>query len=215
MLILKGTKDGLLITSQNIKDISEFEKKLSERFKKSKDFFVGADVIIDLGEMEFSIEDKQKIIEIIEKDHFMNLKEIRNYNCRQRFLKKEPSIPATNTFFVKKTLRSGQKINYDGNIVILGDVNPGAEIIATGDIFVFGVLRGIAHAGATGDNKAVVTAFRLQPTQLRIANKISRAPDGMVFTPSFPEVAFVKDERIYIEPYFYNLEKSKEGMENE
>ena len=212
MLTLKGTKDGLLIISRNIKDIIEFEEKLNEKFNKSKDFFMGADVIIDLGEMEFSVEDKQKIIGIVEKDHFMNLKEIRNYNYSQKFLEKEISIPAAGTFFVKKTLRSGQKINYDGNIVILGDVNPGAEIVAAGDIFVFGVLRGIAHAGASGDNKAIVTAFRLQPTQLRIADKISRAPDGTVFTPSFPEVASIKDGLIYIEPYFYNSEKSKEGI---
>ncbi|HHU69110.1 MAG TPA: septum site-determining protein MinC [Thermoanaerobacterales bacterium] len=212
MLILKGTKDGLLIILRNIESITEFEEKLKEKFSKSKDFFAGADVIIDLGEMQLSVEEKQKIIEIIEKDYFMNLTEIRNYNHSQKFLRKETITPAAETFFVKKTLRSGQKINHDGNVVILGDVNPGAEVIATGDIFVFGVLRGIAHAGASGDNKAIVTAFRLQPTQLRIADKISRAPDGMVFTPSFPEVALIKGERIYIEPYFCNLEKSKEGI---
>lgn len=212
MLTLKGTKNGLLIISRNIKNITEFEEKLKEKFSKSNDFFIGADVIIDLGEMEFSVEDKQKIIGIVEKDHFMNLKEIRNYNYSQKFLDKRTTTPAAETFFVKKTVRSGQKINYDGNIVILGDVNPGAEIVAAGDIFVFGVLRGIAHAGASGDNKAIVTAFRLQPTQLRIADKISRAPDGTVFTPSFPEVASIKDGLIYIEPYFYNSEKSKEGI---
>ena len=63
-------------------------------------------------------------------------------------------------------------------MVIVGDVNPGSEIIATGDILIMGNLRGLAHAGAKGDKTSIVAAFRLQPTQIRIANYISRPPEG-------------------------------------
>lgn len=109
--------------------------------------------------------------------------------------------------FVKKTIRSGQIIHNDGNIVILGDVNPGAEIIASGDIIVMGSLRGVAHAGATGNEDAIVMAFRLQPTQLRIANHITRPPDEEVIGPSYPEIAKIKDEAIIIEVYQSNNDR--------
>lgn len=117
--------------------------------------------------------------------------------ARQGGTKEEES----NTLLHKRTLRSGQRIDYDGNVVVLGDVNPGAVINCTGDILVFGTLRGVAHAGAQGNAKAVVVAFRLEPTQLRIAQYISRAPDGETAAPTGPEMALVKDDQIQIEVY--------------
>ena len=83
-----------------------------------------------------------------------------------------------NTILVQRTLRSGQSVRYDGNVVVMGDVNPGAEVAATGNVIVMGALRGVVHAGAGGNENAVVMAFRLQPTQLRIANHITRPPDN-------------------------------------
>ncbi len=106
-----------------------------------------------------------------------------------------------NTILVPRTLRSGQSIKYDGNIVILGDVNPGAEVIATGDVIVMGALRGVVHAGASGDVRSSVVAFSLQPTQLRIANHITRAPDDEVTTHFFPEVASLKNGVVTIENF--------------
>lgn len=105
------------------------------------------------------------------------------------------------TLLIKRTVRSGQRISYNGNVVILGDVNPGAEVIATGDILVMGNLRGIVHAGAKGDNQASVVAFRLWPTQLRIGNIISRAPDGEHGQPGIPEIARVRDGEVVIDPF--------------
>ncbi|MHB1127740.1 MAG: septum site-determining protein MinC [Bacillota bacterium] len=106
-----------------------------------------------------------------------------------------------NTILIQRTLRSGQSLSFPGNIVIMGDVNPGAEVVAGGNIVVMGWLRGVAHAGATGDEQTMVTAFRLQPTQLRIANHITRAPDGDKIVPDAPEVAFVKNGVVVIENY--------------
>lgn len=102
---------------------------------------------------------------------------------------------------VRRTLRSGQRVEYPGNVVIMGDVNPGAVVICSGDIVVLGALRGVAHAGAEGNTEAVVMAFRLQPTQLRIAHLISRAPDDAGPRPDVPEVARVRNEAIVIEAY--------------
>lgn len=106
-----------------------------------------------------------------------------------------------NTILVQRTLRSGQSIRYNGNVVVLGDVNPGAEVAATGNIIVMGALRGVVHAGAGGDEKAVVLAFRLQPTQLRIANHITRPPDNETVDTDHPEMARIRDGVVTIE-YF-------------
>ena len=109
------------------------------------------------------------------------------------------SIPESETILIQRTIRSGQKIQYSGHIVILGDVNPGAEIIAGGNIMVLGCLRGIAHAGVFGNQLAAVAAFKLKPTQLRIANHITRAPDGESWQPQNPEIARVKNGVVVIE----------------
>jgi septum site-determining protein MinC len=106
-----------------------------------------------------------------------------------------------NTILVQRTLRSGQIVRYDGNIVVLGDVNPGAEISATGNIIVMGALRGVVHAGAGGDENAIVLAFRLQPTQLRISNHITRSPDNESIETAHPEMARIRDGVVTIEVF--------------
>ena len=78
--------------------------------------------------------------------------------------------------FIRRTLRSGQVVRYPGSVVIMGDVNAGAEIIAEGDVVVWGSLRGMVHAGASGDEAATVCALHLAPTQLRLAGHIARSP---------------------------------------
>ncbi len=90
-------------------------------------------------------------------------------------LKNEPeSLP---TLYLRKTVRSGQSISSDGNIIVIGDVNPGAEIIAKGDITVWGILGGIAHAGSDGNNYAKIRALKLNPVQIRIGEVFARRPD--------------------------------------
>ncbi len=106
-----------------------------------------------------------------------------------------------NAILVQRTLRSGQSIHYNGNVVILGDVNPGAEIVAAGNVIVMGALRGVVHAGAAGDESAIVMAFKLQPTQLRIANHITRSPDDEMTESKQPEVARIKDGVVTIEEF--------------
>ncbi|MBC9783903.1 septum site-determining protein MinC [Heliobacterium chlorum] len=107
------------------------------------------------------------------------------------------------TLLIQRTLRSGQTVRYPGNVVILGDVNPGAEVIAGGNIIVMGVFRGVAHAGALGSLDAVVTAYRLRPTQLRIANHITRPPDEDDDGPDHPEIGRIRDGMVTIERYHY------------
>lgn len=108
--------------------------------------------------------------------------------------------PPPGTLYHVGTLRGGQALHHAGNIVVIGDVNPGTELVATGDIVVFGRLLGVAHAGAQGDNDAKVYALHLQATQLRIATCIA-VDEERSRVPSEPEVAFVREGRITIAPF--------------
>lgn len=81
------------------------------------------------------------------------------------------------TLYIRKTIRSGQSISSDGNLLVIGDVNPGSEVIAKGDITVWGILGGIAHAGSDGNEYARIRALKLNPVQIRIGDVFARRPD--------------------------------------
>lgn len=110
----------------------------------------------------------------------------------------KPGTPAV--LMMKQTLRSGQHVSHKGHLVIIGDVNPGAEIVADGDITIWGALRGMAHAGANGNTNAEIRALKFEPLQLRIANAIARSPDrskGPIVS-SGPETARIVEGKIRI-----------------
>lgn len=129
---------------------------------------------------------------------------------RQRYLRQEPDSDEhfyegeNSTLYFRGTVRSGQSLEYPGNIVILGDVNPGAYVIASGDIIVMGRLNGVVHAGAEGEDRAVIIGAIFSPSQLRIAQYIGRPPDesspGKSVHREQTEKASIKDESIVIEP---------------
>lgn len=100
---------------------------------------------------------------------------------------------------IDKTVRSGQRVEHEGDVLVIGDVNADSYIVALGNVIVMGTMRGIVHAGAGGDEGVTVIALSLKPQQLRIGSHISRAPDDQEDTPEFPERACVRDKQIYIE----------------
>lgn len=116
----------------------------------------------------------------------------------------EPEFPAAqdqgNALLLCETLRSGKSIFYEGHVVIIGDVNPGAEIVATGNVVVWGRLRGLVHAGATGDTSAMICALELVPTQLRIAEQIAIPPEERAYEP-VPERVSIRDGQIMADPW--------------
>lgn len=208
----KGTKEGLLIMVKADLDFPLIKEKIEEKLKNSGNFFSGASVQIDLGDKYIGEQETEEIKNLIA-SFGLNLGKVMDPKDRKEDKKEENGLDfwnkghdlgeMANSLLIKRTLRSGQRINYDGNIVILGDVNPGAEVIAAGDIIVLGKLRGVAHAGAGGNEESIVMAFRLQPIQLRIAQYITRSPDSeeIAVIPNGPEVARVKDGLVVIEPY--------------
>ncbi|MBF2001593.1 MAG: septum site-determining protein MinC [Synechococcales cyanobacterium M58_A2018_015] len=99
--------------------------------------------------------------------------------------------------YIQTTVRSGMEVRHPGTVIILGDVNPGSTIIADGDVLVWGMLRGVVQAGAAGNTRCVIMALRMEPTQLRIADFVARAPEA---PPNLyqPEVAYVISDSIRI-----------------
>ena len=103
------------------------------------------------------------------------------------------------TILLRQNLRSGQRFYTRYHVVILGDVNPGAEVIAGGSILIMGSLRGLAHAGKFGDEEQVVAALRMHPLQLRIAEHITRPPDQEPDSIPLPELARIREGKVMIE----------------
>ncbi|MEH2245587.1 septum site-determining protein MinC [Nostoc sp.] len=110
---------------------------------------------------------------------------------------KATAIPQADALYLETTVRSGVEIRHPGTVIILGDVNPGGIVIADGDIIIWGRLRGIAHAGAGGNRECLIMALQMEPTQLRIADAVARAPEKLPMQFS-PEVAHIMPQGIRI-----------------
>ena len=108
---------------------------------------------------------------------------------------------------ITRTLRSGTRREVSGSVIVLGDVNPGVELIAGGDVIIVGTLRGLAHAGSGGRTDAIIYANRIAATQVRVAHALARAPEGSSFKSmqsgeaDGPEIARLEGDQIIIEPY--------------
>ena len=118
--------------------------------------------------------------------------------------------------FYRGTLRSGQSVQSDSSVVILGDVNPGATVSANGNVVVLGALKGYAYAGTEGNDEAVIVALEMKPMQIRIGNQIARNSDeeakgGFLkkkkkkIENTEPQMAFVENGHIYVEPISKSL----------
>ncbi|MCF2147976.1 septum site-determining protein MinC [Desmonostoc muscorum LEGE 12446] len=110
---------------------------------------------------------------------------------------KATAIPQADALYLEMTVRSGVEIRHPGTVILLGDLNPGGIVIADGDIIVWGRLRGIAHAGAGGNSECLIMALQMEPTQLRIADAVARAPEKSPMQFS-PEVAHITPQGIRI-----------------
>ncbi len=220
IVTFKGNREGLLVICDDKALWNEIIQRLKNRLQgKEGSFFEGASVVIDTGNRTLTSEQVAEIWNTFQESG-LKVKSIKSQTGKavregqegdegrqvrektgplQEFVSKLPSL------ILKRNLRSGQKITFPGNVIILGDVNPGAEVIAKGSIVVMGTLRGIAHAGVEGDEEVLITSLRLKPTQLRIAGYITRAPEE---EPSEPEVAQVVDGMIICE----GIEKIRKSL---
>jgi septum site-determining protein MinC len=114
-------------------------------------------------------------------------------------------------FMVSGMIRSGQVLHHEGNLLFLGDVNPGGSVTCTGDIYILGALRGMAHAGVGGNQESIIAASLLSPTQLRIADVISRPPDEWETRESSMEFAYLSSGAMQIDK-IHNIVKLRQGL---
>lgn len=207
---IKGTKNGLVIILDTSYSFEDLKLTLQEKIASAKGFFKGAKFTLMAQKM--SEEESEALQEIcceyglIPSDDIQLPRAAGDESTpivtHRPQKTRDSAVPkdAENCFLISHSLRSGQKVQYDGHITVLGDVNAGAEVVATGNILVMGSLRGVAHAGASGNKDAVIVAYRLEPDQLRISDVIARSPEQTV-QHDYPERAYLSENNIIIEPY--------------
>ena len=209
IITFKGVKEGIYINVEG-NDFIAIRGELNKKLNKSLEFYKGTKLLgiranelseEELFDLRGILKYKYDLIVLEEglPSHIID----NNSNSMEEEIGFE-GIDEGMTNFIKGTLRSGQVVQYDGNIVIIGDVNPGALIEAGGNIIVLGTLRGVAHAGKSGNSNSIVASYNFNPTQLRIADKIARSPDQGIGGINIPEVARIKNDEVVIEPYLPN-----------
>ncbi len=200
-IVFKGTKNGFTIIFNEAIPVDILLEELNNKLLKFGGFVKGADAFIESGNRDFTIEEKEKIKAVLEDEYNMNIKVKSEDEAEEPKGDVNMAIDEDSAYVIKRTIRSGQRIEHNGSIVILGDVNHGAEIIANGDIIVFGTLRGLAHAGRDGKKDGIILAYRMRATQIRIGDCIGRSPDNQLTTPELPEIAKIRQGAIIIEKY--------------
>jgi septum site-determining protein MinC len=220
LIQIKGIRDGLLV-SLGEASWPELRSALQERIEQQPVFFQGANLSLDVGSRVLEVSD------LISLRDFLSERGIRLWavvgsssvteNAAQllglatRLFKPTPQVETLpvakgiedeTALWVNKTLRSGTRIEFAGHVIVFGDVNPGAEIMAGGSVIIWGRLRGFVHAGAQGNKEAMVCALDLSPTQLRLADEIALAPKRQ--GKSQPEVVRIIDGQIQAETWNFD-----------
>lgn len=220
---IKGTAEGLVVTFHPSGDWNKLVADLAKRIDQKSGFFAGAQVTLkvgarpitkpELGVLKAMLERRGLRLSAVAGDSVTTLDAADALDLRistntdllsdrtdEDDAPINPEEDGTTGVLIRRTLRSGRVVRSDGHVVVYGDVNPGSEIIAAGDIIVWGRLRGKVHAGAYGDEKAVICALDMVPTQLRIAGYIGISPpDGR--REHRPEVALIRNDQIVVETW--------------
>jgi septum site-determining protein MinC len=214
---IKGIRQGLLVTLGE-GEWSHLLTTLEARLGESPAFFRGGRVALDVGGRDLTPAQVEEVRSMVAR-HQVELWALVSTNPSTQVVARGSGLvtdlgpteerarssrnaedSTAKAILVHRTLRSGQSLRHPGHVVIIGDVNPGAEVVAGGDIVVWGRVRGLVHAGALEDENAVICALELAPTQLRIASHIARSPEERPATP-VPEKASIRDGQIVAVPW--------------
>ncbi|MGE0825292.1 MAG: septum site-determining protein MinC [Candidatus Binatia bacterium] len=222
LFTIKGLKSGPTFLFNDRASFPDVIQAVEEQLAHANGFFRDSPVVLHFGERTLQKEEWRELKELLHREGLVPRYAVTTEPASQQLLHKEGLVvretlisppqekrggqteptQINGALYLRRSLRSGQKEVFDGDVVLVGDVNQGAEILAGGDVIVFGAVRGVVHAGFPDTHSAVVVALNLIPLQLRIGPFIARAEEG--HNPrrvQRPEVARVKDERIVIEPY--------------
>jgi len=195
LIQIKGLRDGLLVSLDDAPWDQQLAALISQVDAQPL-FFQGAKLALDVSsqilhvndlvDLRDKLSDRGIFLWAVISESPTTEKTSQLLGLATRIAKPQPEeskvhvvedIGEESALFLNRTIRSGTRTEFPGNIVILGDVNPGAEIIAEGNVIIWGKLRGMVHAGAGGNSKAIVCALDFSPTQLRIADSISEVND--------------------------------------
>ena len=228
-VVIKGMQSGIVVILDDKKDYKELREDIIKKFKESSKFLGKADIGLSLEGRELDSDQIKDILEIIaentelnvvcvltdNKDEDAEFRKIIEKNLsdildkRKKKEEKKKIKPEKLAIFHKGNLRSGQELVVENSVIILGDVNFGAKVTSKGNVLVLGTLFGNVYAGCEGNKNAFVLAMDMQPTQIRIGNVIARSSDETRIRRDEvePKVAYVEDDRIYVEPINRNVVK--------
>jgi septum site-determining protein MinC len=222
LFTIKGLKAGPTFLFHDQAPFPDLLQAVEDELARAKGFFRDSPVVLHFGDRLLKKEDWWQLKELLLGEGLLLRYAVATAQPSRDLLYKEglpvrDSLPAltpeqkapqsaalkgTNTLYLRRGLRGGQKEVFEGDVVVMGDVNQGAEILAGGDVVVVGSLRGMVHAGYPDNTEAVVVALNLTPLQLRIGPLIARGDDTHNNRRApHPEVARIKTEHIMIEPY--------------
>lgn len=210
-VVIKGNKYGIIVMLDKNIPFSELKEDVASKFRESSKFLGSSAMGITFEGRFLDNDEIREILDIISENSELNIVcVVDNDKEREEYFKKSidehlNELSNNDGQFYRGTLRSGQVIESDGSIVILGDVNPGAKIISSGNVIILGALKGTVYAGVSGDDSSFVVALEMDPMQIRIGDYIARASDDSVKGKSKKKIsetkiAFVENGNIYIEP---------------
>lgn len=206
-VIIKGNKNGIVVVLDDSMDFAQLADKVAGKFADSAKFLGSCKTAVAFEGRNLSGEEELQLAEIISNNTNLEIVCILS-NDSQKNIGYEQAVTesikeaASNTAkFYKGNLRSGQVLEMENSIIVIGDVNPGASVVSNGNILILGALKGIAHAGALGNRNAFVFALEMNPMQIHIADVIARSPDNPDRNQQKEtKIAFLEEDSIYIEP---------------
>lgn len=214
-VVLKSNKYGINLILSDDMEFKELLQCIVDKFKESEGFFKNAKMAISFEGRTLTQEEEFQIVEAITENSSVNIicildnDQLKEELVHQKIDQFEEEQAGKTGEFYKGTLRSGQVLDCETSVVVIGDVNPGAKVISKGNIVILGALKGNAYAGANGNELAFVAALDMDPVQIKIGDVIGRSADKtstdkkkkkQQTPPAEPQVAIVKDGNIYIEP---------------
>ncbi|HVN16118.1 MAG TPA: septum site-determining protein MinC [Anaerolineales bacterium] len=207
---IKGLRDGLLVVLTG--EVWEEQRaSLIAQLDEKQSFFQGARMTLDVGSQVLGVTELVELRDLLSErgislwavlsESPKTEKSAQLLGLATRISKRRPEenrhaavedLGDETALFLNRTLRSGTRVEFAGHVVVFGDVNPGAEVIAEGNVIVWGRVRGLVHAGAKGNRKAVICALDLSATQLRIADQISAILKP--HSDPYPEIASINPD---------------------
>ena len=209
--MIKSNKYGITLFLDGKISFQELLKDISEKFKTSSGFFQNAQMALAFEGRKLCREEQLEVVRVIQENSSLEILCVLEQDAlKESFMKqvveeRKQERSTNNGRFYKGTLRSGQVLESETSIIILGDVNPGATIVSKGNVIVLGSLKGMVHAGAAGNEDTFVAALNMTPMQIRIADAIARSADGPIYArdkgdEKGPMIAYAEEGNIYMEP---------------